>query len=231
MTYQSNAGVHGTSLLGDYIYSADDMGNAVWVHKYNSTAGTVEEVQYLAAAEDANPRHLAAHPNGNWVYVVYEEGNSIAVYSRDDSTGELTFTNTTYSLLPTGYTNTSSYWADEALFSVPSSNASATSPKYLVAATRSRTVGIPGYVSAFALDADTGAITEQLFLVPTTNSGGSANAVSPAEFSEEYFAITDSGSNFVEMWKIEESDDNSTTASAVAHLDLSSGPANIVWYS
>lgn len=117
------------------------------------------------------------------------------------------------------------------LISIPSSsNSSATSPKYLLAATRSRTTDIPGYVSAFALDSKTGAITEQLFLTPTTNSGGSANAVSPAPFSEDYFAITDSGSNFIEMWKIDASGEE-TAAAPVAYLYLESGPANVVWYS
>lgn len=89
---------------------------------------------------------------------------------------------------------------------------------------------MPGYVSAFALDGETGAITEQLFLLPTTNSGGSANAVSPAPFSEDYFAITDSGSNFLEIWKMNATS-SETTAAPVAHLALQSGPANVVWYS
>ncbi|WYZ45032.1 hypothetical protein EsH8_VIII_000348 [Colletotrichum jinshuiense] len=232
VTYNSACGVHGTGLTynNDFIYSADDIGNAVWVHSYDNNTGEVAEVQYLAAAEGSDPRHLTVHPNGNWVYVVYEAASTIASYKRDTTTGQLTFTNTTYPLLPSGYTNTSSYWADEVLFSIPSANASATSPKYLIAATRSRTVGIPGYVSAFALDSETGAITEQLFLIPTTNSGGSANAVSPAKFSEEYFAITDSGSNFLEVWQIDASG-SATTASAVAHLGLAAGPANVVWYS
>ncbi|XPS69116.1 Carboxy-cis,cis-muconate cyclase [Ascochyta lentis] len=134
--------------------------------------------------------------------------------------------NTTYSLLPPGYTNTSSYWADEAKFSIPASNTCATSPKYLITGTRSHSTSATGYISAFALDADTGAITEQLFITPSTASGGTANAVSPAPFSEEYFAISDSGSNFVEVWMI---DNEAHSAAAVAHLGLSAGPANIVW--
>ena len=131
-----------------------------------------------------------------------------------------------------GYTNTSSYWADEVKFSIPasnsssSSNSSSTSPKYLVTGTRSRTSSLTGCISAFALDASTGAITKQLFLLPSTASGGSANAVAPAPFSEEVFAITDAGSNFVEVWKIS---GNGTGAEAVAHLGLDSGPANVVW--
>jgi carboxy-cis,cis-muconate cyclase len=104
ISYSSAAGVHGTALSpsNDFIYSADDMGNAVWVHSYDSSTGDLEEVQYLPAAEGSNPRHLAVNPNGKWAYVVYEEANSIASYMRDPTTGELTFTNETHSLLPTG---------------------------------------------------------------------------------------------------------------------------------
>ncbi|KAH8898446.1 3-carboxy-cis,cis-mucoante lactonizing enzyme [Thozetella sp. PMI_491] len=230
VTYDSAAGVHGLALSAnnDFVYSADDMGNAVWAHSYDSATGTVEEIQYIAAPTGANPRHLIVHTNGLWVYVVYEELNQLAVYSRDNTTGLLTDTNTTYPLIPSSYTNTSSYWADEVKLSVPSD--ATASPKYLICGTRSRETSAPGYVSAFALDSESGAITEQLFLLPTTASGGSANAVSPAKFDEAYFAITDSGSNFIEIWKIEEGD-ASTTASAIAHLALANGPANAVWLS
>ncbi|CAN9341655.1 unnamed protein product [Alternaria alternata] len=241
LTYNSTSGVHGLDISPDaaFVYSADDMGNAVWAHSYDRETKTAQTLQYLAAPEGANPRHLAVHPNGGWVYVIYEEANSLAVYKRDNKTGLLTDEKTTYSLLPAGFTNTSSYWADEVKFSIPTSHYSNTTttsflanftapaqPRYLVTGTRSRSSNATGYVSAFALDASTGAITSQLFLLPTTASGGSANAVSPALFGEEYFAITDSGANFVEVWKIER---EGTGASAVARLGFESGPANVVW--
>lgn len=227
VTYDSSAGIHGSDLSADnkFFYSADDIGNGVWSHSYDSTTGTAEKLQHLEAAEGSDPRHITVHPNGGWAFAVYEAASSTASYSRDTTTGLLTFTNTTYSLLPTGYTNQTSYWAGELLLS---GNGTSTSPKYLLAATRSRTVGIPGYVSAFALDAETGAITSQLFLEETTNSGGSANAVSPAKWDESIFAITDSGSNFMEVWKIAE---DGASAAAVAHVDLEQGPANAVWFS
>ncbi|BAE55422.1 unnamed protein product [Aspergillus oryzae RIB40] len=227
ITYRNSSGVHGLAVDtdGTFIYSADDMGDAVWVHSFDKTTGAVEEVQYLAAPRGANPRHLAVHPRGNYVYVVYEKANQLAVYSRDASTGKLTYTNTTYPLIPSGYTNTSSYWSDEVAFSV----SSAESPKYLFASTRSIiSTSSPGYVTAFSLDATTGAIQEQLFLSQTTGSGGSANSVSPAIFSEDYFAITDSGSNFIEVWQVSV---DGSAATVVAHLDLDNGPANVVWYS
>lgn len=78
------------------------MGNAVWAHSYDRETKTAQTLQYLAAPEGANPRHLAVHPNGGWVYVIYEEANSLAVYKRDDKTGLLMDEKTAYSLLPAG---------------------------------------------------------------------------------------------------------------------------------
>lgn len=226
-TYGNSSGVHGLALSAnnDFLYSADDMGNAVWVHSVNATSGEIAEVQYLAAPTGADPRHMVVHPKGNYAYVVFEASSEIGVYSRDTTTGELTYTNITYPLLPTGYTNSSSYWADEVMFSVNSNG----TPAYMYAATRSRTTTIPGYVSAFSLDATTGAIVDQLFLTETTNSGGSANSVTSAPFAEEYFAITDSGSNHVEVWMIT-ANGTSRSGKPVAHLDLASGPSDVVWF-
>lgn len=104
ITYNSAAGVHGTAISPneDFLYSADDMGNAVWTHSWDSSTNAVEEIQYIAAPTGADPRHLTVHPNGEWVYVVYEGISQIAVYQRDNETGLLTDTNTTYPLLPTG---------------------------------------------------------------------------------------------------------------------------------
>ncbi|KAH9906237.1 Lactonase, 7-bladed beta-propeller-domain-containing protein [Xylariomycetidae sp. FL2044] len=230
LTYSSTGGVHGLDISADgkFVYSADDRGNAVWVHSYDSETETVEELQYLEAPADVGPRHLAVHPLGQWVYVAFESGNAIGVYARDTTTGLLTYTNTSWPMIPEG-SNSSSYWVDEVVVSHATTTSS---PKYLIASTRSNVADEPGYVSAFSLDAETGAIAEQLFLVPTTSSGGNANAVTGARFSEEYFAITnndlnvDSGTNFVEVWKID-----GDSAAAVAHLDVYAQPANVAWVS
>lgn len=88
-----------------FIYSADDMGNAVWSHTYNSTTGKIERLQKINAPTGADPRHLAVHPNGVWVFVLYEKSNQLAVYRRDAATGMLHDTNTTFSLLPAGMNN------------------------------------------------------------------------------------------------------------------------------
>lgn len=107
------------------------------------------------------------------------------------------------------------------------SSRNTTSPKYLYASTRSSSTA-PGYVAGWYLDPDTGAITGTAFQVPTTGTGGGANAVVPAEFSEDYFSITDSAADFVEVWKVS---NNGSSASAVGHVDLDNGPANAVWYN
>jgi carboxy-cis,cis-muconate cyclase len=104
LTYDSSATVHGVAVSpgNDFIYSADDPGNAVWAHSYNSTSGEVQEIQYLEAPTGSDPRHLTVHPSGTYVYVVYEASSEIGVYTRDSTTGKLTYSNTTYPLLPTG---------------------------------------------------------------------------------------------------------------------------------
>lgn len=104
-----------------------------------------------------------------------------------------------------------------------------TSGNYLWATSRARPTTDKGYISVFSLGSD-GAIIDQLFLSPTTSSGGSANAVTPSEFSDKYVALTDSATGWVEIWALA---DDGSTASAVAHLDIVDGGccANAVWYS
>lgn len=110
------------------------------------------------------------------------------------------------------------------MFSVPQGKGKF--PKYLFATVRSRTSADPGFVAAYSLDSTTGAIRGPLFIVPTTGSGGASNSITPAPFSEEYFAIADAQGNFIEVWKLEE---GATTAAVVAHLDFTESPANLVW--
>lgn len=111
------------------------------------------------------------------------------------------------------------------MLSHPLGNESQTSPKYLVAGTRSRDTSLPGYASVFALDMDTGEITGRQVNIPTTGSGGGiANAVSTAKFSEEYFGLTDSD-GFVAIYQI-----NDTSASAVAQVSFDLSPGNLIWW-
>lgn len=102
----------------------------------------------------------------------------------------------------------------------------AASGTFLWASVRSRVASKPGYISGFSLSA-TGAITEQVFMTNTTTTGGMANAVAPAPFSDEFAALTDTQERFLQVWRYV----NGSTAEVVARLDLQDGGccANAVW--
>jgi len=81
---------------------------------------------------------------------------------------------------------------------------------------KKRVDGGYGYVSAFNLNAD-GSIGDQTFIVKTTSGGGGSNQVLPATFDDDYFAILDSATGFVEMWKTAE---DGKSAAPIAHLSI-----------
>jgi hypothetical protein len=58
-----------------------------------------------------------------------------------------------------------------------------------------------GYVSAFLLGND-GKIIKPMFRVETTTTGGWANAISPASWSDEYAAMADHPNAYVQVWKM-----------------------------
>ena len=119
-----------------------------------------------------------------------------------------------------GFTE-SAYWSDEVALSY--------STDYLWATSRSRSTNSTGYISAYSLSSD-GNIISQLFLIPTTSSGGAANSVAPSQFSDQFVALTDNSVGFVEIWSMAS---NGSAASVVAHVDIDDGGccANAVWYS
>ncbi|EFX04833.1 polyketide synthase [Grosmannia clavigera kw1407] len=212
-TYASGSGVHGLALApsGPFLYSADDSGNQIWTHHIDNSTGAVSVVGHLSSpATGSDPRHVTVHPSGQYLYVVLEGTSKVAVYALDGTTGLPTATNVTYLLLPSGE-DAADYWADEVALS--------TSSRYLWASNRARSSDSTGYLSAFRLSAG-GTVQSQLFLVPTTSSGGAANSVAPSGFSDRFVALTDSSAGFVEIWEMAA---NGTTASPVAHIDLADG--------
>lgn len=230
VTYGSPAGVHGTAISSDgkFIYGADDTGNAVWTHSIDSTTGELTYVADLTGpSEGSDPRHVAIHPNGTYLYTLLEGSNSVIAYEIDAATGTPSANNVTWPLKQAGEAD-ADYWSDEVAVSLTA--------KYLWASSRAKSDNNTGYISAFTLN-EAGAIVEQLFLLPTTTSGGAANAVTASPFSDRIVALTDSSVGFVEIWEMAE---DGSSASIVAHLDVADGGmsgtkggccANAVWYS
>jgi carboxy-cis,cis-muconate cyclase len=222
-TYKSTSGVHGMAMNANnsFIYSADDSANTLWTHSVDSTTGKLTFVSSLAGpATGADPRHVAVHPGGNYLYVILEGSNELAQYNIDQISGIPSFQNVTYSLIPSGATS-SSYWSDEVALSF--------SNNYLWATSRARSTNSTGYISAFSL-ATNGSIESQLFLNATSSSGGTANSVAPSTFSDQFVALTDSSIGFVQVWRL---GSDGASASVVASVYMEDGGccANAVWYS
>ncbi|KAL8383447.1 hypothetical protein RB595_010579 [Gaeumannomyces hyphopodioides] len=233
--YLTASGVHGLAFgrRGDndeLIYSADLNGDSVWTHKVDGPTGVVTELARLPVANGSHPRHLAAHPNGTYLYVLMEAANRLTTYSLDPETGVPTAEESSYYLLPKNITQMDKqYWSAEVMLS--------RSARFLWATARAwvNTTN-HGYVNGFLLDRE-GRVVKHMFQERTTTTGGYANAISPAPFGDEWAAMTDVPSGYVQMWRMTGRAETGlgieyAGAEAVAKVDIVDGGccANVVWY-
>jgi len=103
--YLSSSGIHGLAFGrrdDELIYSADLNGDSVWTHKVDGPTGVVTELGRLPVPAGSHPRHLAAHPNGTYLYVLMEAANRLTTYSLDAKTGLPVAEESSYYLLPKG---------------------------------------------------------------------------------------------------------------------------------
>lgn len=100
------------------------------------------------------------------------------------------------------------------------------SGEYLFATTRSNHFNVTGYITAFKLG-PSGEIEKQLFINPTSTSGGHSNAVSPCDFNDEWLALCDDQLGFVEMYRWRDE-----TLARVARVDIPEQGfgMNAIWY-
>jgi 6-phosphogluconolactonase len=75
-----------------FVYSCDLGSDSVWIFKFDAIRGTLtpSDPPVAKVPPGSGPRHLAFHPNGNFVYVVNEMGVSVTVFARDAASGALT---------------------------------------------------------------------------------------------------------------------------------------------
>ncbi|KAI1331226.1 carboxy-cis,cis-muconate cyclase [Xylariaceae sp. FL0255] len=213
--YSPGSAVHGTAFSpnGEFMFSTDTLGNLIWTHRIDPKTGILSNLSKIRGPEEGSgPRHATTDYSGTHLYVVFEEASLVGQYSILEN-GTLVF-DAQYSLLPEGADPTD-YWADEVSLSP--------SEKYLWASNRAHNISQKGFISAFELNVD-GQIQEQLFLNPTTNSGGFANSVAASPYNDSIASLTDNSTGFVEIWDI--------TGNMLAHLDINDGEgccANAVW--
>jgi len=74
---------------------------------YAFDAGKITEVNRIASAAGAGPRHLAWHPNGRIVYSINELSNTLNTYVWDVNNGRLNTAQENVSTLPPGFRGTS----------------------------------------------------------------------------------------------------------------------------
>lgn len=102
--YAPTTGIHGMVFdpSESYLYSADLRANKVWTHKKNED-GTLELAGVIEAPDPGDhPRWVEIHPTGQYLYVLMEAGNRLAVYVIDEQTHLPVFTHITYPLVPPG---------------------------------------------------------------------------------------------------------------------------------
>lgn len=112
------------------------------------------------------------------------------------------------------------------------------SARYLWATSRAEyNTNITGQISCFLLG-DDGAILKKMFMVPTTTINGIANAIQPAFWSDEYAAMADYGTGYVQVWKLGGRNETALgteydTATPIAQVNITDGGccANAIWYS
>jgi carboxy-cis,cis-muconate cyclase len=103
--YSNVSSIHGMVFdpPEEYLYSADLTGNKIWTHKKDMKTGKLTLVGRIdAPAKGDNPRWVEMHPSGNYLYVIMEEGNRLAVYIMNEMTRMPVFTQVIYSLFPPG---------------------------------------------------------------------------------------------------------------------------------
>ncbi|PHH58883.1 hypothetical protein CDD82_2625 [Ophiocordyceps australis] len=217
----ATSGIHGSVFepQGKILYSADLTANKIWVHRRRDAAPDLDLVGSIdAPAPDDHPRWVAMHPSGNYLYALMESGNRICQFAIDSDSHMPVFTDKSFPLVPEGTDRASQYRADVVALSM--------SAQSLFATTRGPDDSTQGFVSTFALDPD-GSILRHIATMPTDTSGGHSNAISPADFSDEWVAIVEDVKGYLDMYRWD-----NETLSRVARLqvDHDGFGMNAIWY-
>ncbi|KAF2455716.1 carboxy-cis,cis-muconate cyclase [Lineolata rhizophorae] len=200
--YADGSGVHGTVFdpAEAFLYSADMYADRVWVHRKEADSGRLAVVGWAdAPAPGDHPRWVAMHPSGAFLYVVMEAGNTLAEYVVDGRSRLPVYTRRSFPLVPPAVDLFPAERARRRMYRADVAAVSR-SGRYLFATARANAADVTGYVSAFALGPQ-GQIERQICMNPTPTSGGHSNAVSPADWSDEWLALTDDQDGWLEIYR------------------------------
>lgn len=155
-----------------------------------------------------------------------EAGNRVCEYAVSSSSPLPVFTGRQFSLAPPQEAH-ESVTANESVTRFRGDVCALShSASYLFASTRAADPNRPGYLAAFELSPE-GRLERCLLLQPTTTSGGHSNAVSPSDWTDQWLAVVEDQSGFLDIhrWR-------NHTLERVARLQVSEPGfgMNAIWY-
>jgi len=164
-----------------------DLGlDKLFVYKFNVKDGslTPNDPPFVKAAPGAGPRHVVFHPNGRWVYLITEMGNTIMLFDWDARRGALSEVQTV-STLPKGFQGNSTC----AEIQVHPSG------KFVYASNRGR-----DSIAVFSVDAKTGRLT----LIQDVPSGGKMPRNFDMDPTAHWLLVTNHDSNIAMVFGIDQ---------------------------
>lgn len=105
---QEGPHTHSVTLSADNQFAlVADLGlDQIVLYKFDAQAGKLSRHGEARTRPGAGPRHIALHPNGEWLYLANELDNTVSVYSFDQKDGTLISKQTLSSLPPGAPENT-----------------------------------------------------------------------------------------------------------------------------
>jgi len=160
--------------------------DAVFVYKFNVGDGslTPNDPPFVKAPPGANPRHVAFHPNGRWLYALTEAGSTIMLFNWDSLRGALLEVETV-STLPKDFQGKS---ACSEIQVHPSG-------KFVYASNRGR-----DSIAVFSVDAKTGRLTA----IQDVPSGGKTPRNFDLDPSAHWLLVTNHDSNNAMVFRIDQ---------------------------
>jgi carboxy-cis,cis-muconate cyclase len=119
ITFGSPSFSHGVNFSpdGKKLYVPDIRKNVVHTFGVELNGNLTIIGAMTASAVDAGPRHLDVHPNGKYVYVLNEQGNTVDVFRTGTGSYRLIYSSITLPLLPAGIVDPAQFWSCEIVVS------------------------------------------------------------------------------------------------------------------
>jgi 6-phosphogluconolactonase len=169
-----------------FVLAADLGLDKLFVYRFNVKDGSLapNDPPFAKAAPGSGPRHVVFHPNGRWVYLITEMGNTIMLFDWDARRGALSEVQTV-STLPKDFHGTSNC----AEVQVHPSG------RFVYASNRGR-----DSIAVFSVDAGTGRLTP----IQDVPSGGRTPRNFDMDPTAHWLLVTNHGSNTAMVFRIDQ---------------------------